>query len=605
MSRFAHGPVGPTEWGAVEASLRAITAGDRARLAPPAVLPRGAIDLIRVAADDKEHAAALAARYGVDPKMIEDAALHFIHAVMFHPDSDHFRVLGVHPDDDEETLKLHFRWLQKWLHPDRDPEGWVSVYAERVNTAWSQLRRADRRAEYRERLASLGAATVATAPDSVAVVTLQTDYSGGRPAPLRSWSRWARRLPAMLAAGVAALAVALLAAHRAGEHLLAIDRAGRERAELATGSTAASPRVTLLEDQVGDHRPPAASDVQVVRDEPTVAAAAIDGAAPAMASDESAGRSRPSTGGNDRALGIARPARAEGAPSGSTPVRTADDESSRALPTASAMHAVTQAPVRAPAALEAVPGPPGAARPAASEPPRATGRSPPMAADVADVPAARAKPSDAMPALMPAAGRVVAQAIEHRAPAIARDDGAQDSAPSSGTAQPSQGSADGPQPAWGQGALSSAPAVEHPVAENPVVQDPPIALADARPPAWTVDPMIGRRLLNEFSAAYREGRLQQLVVLFAPNAKTPEGNLLDLHRRYDSLFESSTRRSLEFLDVEWRPLPNGLEGVGRYEWAMRPRASGKTEATAGRMRVVIEFFDGRPLIVSLHQHDVG
>lgn len=144
--------------GAVEAALFAVAAPGRQDLAPPRVLPGGALDLIRVAAEDRSHAQLLASRFGVDVRRIEDAALHFVHAVMFHPDSDHFRVLGVRPDDDDETLKLHFRWLQKWLHPDRDPEGWVSVYAERVNIAWAQLRRADRRAEYRERLGSLDAA---------------------------------------------------------------------------------------------------------------------------------------------------------------------------------------------------------------------------------------------------------------------------------------------------------------------------------------------------------------------------------------------------------------------------------------------------------------
>jgi hypothetical protein len=38
---------------------------------------------------------------------------------------------------------------------------------------------------------------------------------------------------------------------------------------------------------------------------------------------------------------------------------------------------------------------------------------------------------------------------------------------------------------------------------------------------------------------------------------------------------------------------------------MRPRSAGSTQATAGRMRVVIEFVDGRPLIVLLDQRDVG
>jgi hypothetical protein len=129
--------------------------------------------------------------------------------------------------------------------------------------------------------------------------------------------------------------------------------------------------------------------------------------------------------------------------------------------------------------------------------------------------------------------------------------------------------------------------------------------ASAREAPVVADAMVGRRLLNKFSEAYREGAVQQVVILFAPNARTPAGNLWDLHQQYGSMFAASSRRSLEFLDVEWRAVPNGLEGVGRYEWAMRPRGKSTTEATSGRMRVVIEFMDGRPLIALLEQRDGG
>jgi hypothetical protein len=40
------------------------------------------------------------------------------------------------------------RWLMKWLHPDRERSGWESALAERVSSAWQDLKSRDRRGEY-------------------------------------------------------------------------------------------------------------------------------------------------------------------------------------------------------------------------------------------------------------------------------------------------------------------------------------------------------------------------------------------------------------------------------------------------------------------------
>jgi hypothetical protein len=132
---------------------------------------------------------------------------------------------------------------------------------------------------------------------------------------------------------------------------------------------------------------------------------------------------------------------------------------------------------------------------------------------------------------------------------------------------------------------------------------PPTEEAPKADPGFDVT--VGRRLLNQFSTAYRSGEVQQVVVLFAPNARTPEGNLLDLHGHYSNLFASSSRRSLEYIDVEWRAVGNGIEGIGTFEWARTERTRTKTESDSGPMRVVIEFVDGRPLIAVLEHRDFG
>ncbi len=542
--------------GAVEAALFAVAAPGRQDLAPPRVLPGGALDLIRVAAEDRSHAQLLASRFGVDVRRIEDAALHFVHAVMFHPDSDHFRVLGVRADDDDETLKLHFRWLQKWLHPDRDPEGWVSVYAERVNIAWAQLRRADRRAEYRERLGSLDAAPAPLAPVGLGSAPVEPAFGTAPVAPILISSRWARRLPALVIGAGVVLVVALFAAHRVGENLLAAERSARERAELAV--------------------------VPSAREQPPPDAAQLEGAGPV----DSLIPASSGSGGAARADRVARTGDIVAPLAGGTPA-------GHPLPgtsTATREQAVAARPVAGDATrADALPG--------AAEP------SPAMA--VAQDAAIDRRLGDETTAKVaarsePRTGLALPPREQPERPAMTAEQVATSSTrplPATADEAPARSTAGPPEPV-ASAAARGAPSGGAEAGRSTAATGP-VALAAP------VDPSVGRRVLNQFSAAYRDGEVQQVVVLFAPNARTPEGNLVELHQRYGSLFAASSRRSLEFLDLEWRTLPNGLEGIGRYEWAMRPRGVGGTRATAGRIRVVIELVDGRPLIVLLDQQDVG
>lgn len=565
--------------GAVEAALLALAAPGRQDLAPPRILPSGAIELIRVAAEDRAHTEELAARFGVDARRIEDAALHFVHAVMFHPDSDHFRVLGVRPDDDDETLKLHFRWLQKWLHPDRDPEGWSSVYAERINIAWAQLRRPDRREEYRERLRQ----SVPTSPNGAAVSVASPQIDRGfefdrAGAPVIS-SRWARRLPAIVVGAVAVLAVGLFAAHRAGESLIAEERA----------RAGADGRSTVARHSPVETTP---DGIAVLPDDPT----AVPSSVAAEDRERTPDDLRPaSSSGPAGPIELARGAVGPdaGPIAGESPrAASVRIESERLAGAASAPAAEPASQISpgdtapddfAAAGQDATPGAIASTKEAVVPVPL-----------VDQVTAARAP----IPVPSPDAPTpIAAKAEEARRAASAPEAAAT-------LVRVADARAEAPRLIVGARDQASAATVEAPTSmlEAGASESRSISAPEIVPVA---DPMVGRRLLNQFSAAYREGEVQRVVVLFAPNALTPAGNLLDLHQQYGSMFAASTRRSLEFLDVEWRPVPNGLEGVGRYEWAMRPRGKSTTEATSGRMRVVIEFIEGRPLIALLDQQDVG
>ena len=56
----------------------------------------------------------------------------------------------------------------KWLHPDRNQDGWEAVYADRVNVAWQDLKTPDRRAEYMQVVRAGGARVVAAQAEAAA-----------------------------------------------------------------------------------------------------------------------------------------------------------------------------------------------------------------------------------------------------------------------------------------------------------------------------------------------------------------------------------------------------------------------------------------------------
>lgn len=116
----------------------------RARPLPPDMLA-----LLKAAAGDAKTLAAEAGRYRSEAGIVQEACATFAQQVLLLEGNDPFRVLGCAAEADDEQLRQHFRWLQRWLHPDRDPDGWVSVFADRVNAAWDVLKRPEARVRAR------------------------------------------------------------------------------------------------------------------------------------------------------------------------------------------------------------------------------------------------------------------------------------------------------------------------------------------------------------------------------------------------------------------------------------------------------------------------
>jgi len=112
-------------------------------------LPDGIEPLLQVAAGISGPALADAvARSGESAESVQELVRFYLREVLFHSGADAYRVLGLRRDAGAEQIKAHHRWLQQWLHPDRQSSDWDAIFAGRVNAAWNRLRNDERRRAY-------------------------------------------------------------------------------------------------------------------------------------------------------------------------------------------------------------------------------------------------------------------------------------------------------------------------------------------------------------------------------------------------------------------------------------------------------------------------
>lgn len=111
-------------------------------------LPDDVLLLLRIVTGgaDVAREAALTARRS--PDTVRRAAVFFIEQILFAPEADSYRVLGVDATTDAEELQRNAALLFKWLHPERDAQSTRAEFASRLAAAWSDLKTPDRRAAY-------------------------------------------------------------------------------------------------------------------------------------------------------------------------------------------------------------------------------------------------------------------------------------------------------------------------------------------------------------------------------------------------------------------------------------------------------------------------
>ena len=95
-------------------------------------LPKGVLQVIRIAAGDELDECVIKATFGWKEPDVRAAAVFFLQQILFEKGSNPFRLLGLSHDANLEDLKNHKRALLKWLHPDRNVNKWESVLLQRV-----------------------------------------------------------------------------------------------------------------------------------------------------------------------------------------------------------------------------------------------------------------------------------------------------------------------------------------------------------------------------------------------------------------------------------------------------------------------------------------
>lgn len=111
-------------------------------------------------------------------------------------------------------------------------------------------------------------------------------------------------------------------------------------------------------------------------------------------------------------------------------------------------------------------------------------------------------------------------------------------------------------------------------------------------------------LLNQFSEAYRDARLAELMDLFAEDARSNSGKRANIQKDYADLFRLTQARDIEFHDFEWTL--DGSRGSGKGAFVARVLANGKsTEGLhVGNLRLELVKVNGKTRIQELfHSSD--
>jgi hypothetical protein len=586
-------------------------------------LPADVELLLRIACAEREALDVARARTSLGERDLTEAAVLTLQQLLFNSGGDAYRILGAPADAPHDQLRRHYRWLMKWLHPDRDGDGWESIYADRVNLAWQALKTPERRSRHD---ADAGIEALWNKADSTAADTLdeprQEDRVEAGLALIRQRARNRPAVPAPEATRRTAFAarprllLSLLAAASLGvvglvylvqprspavtrpswdvDEVLAQQRQATVPARAAAGEADKPANAALGADPVPAQTGadgPLPSDTQAVAAAVEPDLAAVDAVAPIIPAVRAAGDSEsPAT------AAPAAPSRLAATPPPATQ---------------SALGARREAAGRIDAVVSAsVPAQPVVAstRPVASTSP--AGASPVVSNSPVVVPP---QPSSA-PSRLAAAARPSAATDAPDLPARPRTTVVQTlasaprQAPASADAPPPIARPPDPEPAPAEPvpvtvavatASTSAPEIASPTdlteiahapAATPMPNEPLGATQRGEP---KVQSHTATALIEAFAAAYSAGNARQFDALVAND---PDGGAFEQMRERLS---RASMRYLEVGDMEWREGDASLHALAPVRDTYVPTGERKAITRIGQMRWEFRVEDGEAKIAAV------
>jgi hypothetical protein len=104
--------------------------------------PSDMLEVIKIAAGDQGTIDRWAESCREGQDIIRQSAVFFLQQTIAKSGNDKFRMMGLPSGAGMDEIRLHKRWLLKWLHPDRNPSKWETVLFHRISTAADMLENA-------------------------------------------------------------------------------------------------------------------------------------------------------------------------------------------------------------------------------------------------------------------------------------------------------------------------------------------------------------------------------------------------------------------------------------------------------------------------------
>lgn len=108
-------------------------------------------------------------------------------------------------------------------------------------------------------------------------------------------------------------------------------------------------------------------------------------------------------------------------------------------------------------------------------------------------------------------------------------------------------------------------------------------------------------IITRFIAAYEHGDLNILMSLFSPTAKTNDKNSWHgIRQDYEKLFQASSFRILNVVNLHWSSSHNSMKGTGDYEIAIAMDEAGNARTLHGKIQFVVGKVDTQLRITRLY-----